>query len=241
MNTKKDLSSHASIKRWEHIAIHWVYERNSIRSDTQNIEVTFSPPPLISIESILLLIIMTVDPTLLSGLGAALSIFLAAIGSATASAEAGIFAIRSSKASSPVRAFAPIVISGVLAIYGIIVSVLISAKLRSSATGELTAADGYRYLCAGLSVGLACAAAGSGLATFIRKSNEGSFCRPPSSAIAAVSPQAEPLLGGTRAGDASSAIVFGPPEFDFRYFCVLVFHEAIGLYGLIVALALICM
>lgn len=180
---------------------------------------------------------MTVDPTLLSGLGAALSIFLSAIGAATASAEAGIYAIRSSQASASIKAFFPIMVSGVLAIYGIIVSVIISAKIHSSSTSELSTVDGYRYLCAGLSVGLACAASGSGLATFIKKSNEWSSYRAPPSE-GTVSPATEPLLGSARPGDAS---VVGPPEFNFRYFCVLTFLEAIGLYGLIVALVLIGM
>jgi V-type H+-transporting ATPase proteolipid subunit len=86
------------------------------------------------------------DPQLWTGLGAALSIFLCSTGSAIASAEAGVYALR----KHGYAAFVPIIISGVLAIYGIIISVLLVGKMETS---DLTAVDGYRNLSAGLSVG----------------------------------------------------------------------------------------
>jgi hypothetical protein len=88
------------------------------------------------------------EPQLLTGLGAALSIFLCSTGSAIASAEAGVYALR----QHGYAAFVPIIISGVLAIYSIIISVLLAGKVKTS---ELAAAYGYCNLSAGSSVGCA--------------------------------------------------------------------------------------
>lgn len=174
---------------------------------------------------------MAVEPAFLTGLGAALSIFLASLGSAIASAEAGVYALRS---KSGMFAFVPIIISGVLAIYGIIISVLLSGKLHNDDVNgvmTMTTAQGYRYLCAGLSVGLACAASGLGMANFIKQSNAGGHRKPETSYIAPA--ETAPLLGN---GESSSPSV---PPCDHRYMMVMVFLEAIALYGLIVALFLI--
>lgn len=175
---------------------------------------------------------MTVNPAFLTGLGAALSIFLSSLGSAIASAEAGVYALRSK--SKLFFAFVPIIISGVLAIYGIIISVLLSGKLHVAEGDEgvaVTTAQGYRYLCAGLSVGLACAASGLGMARFIKQSNKGGHSTDGSSA--GVAAESVPLLGN---GSAAHTTV---PPCDHKYMMVMVFLEAIALYGLIVALFLI--
>jgi len=174
---------------------------------------------------------MTVDPQLLTGLGAALAIFLTSYGSAIASSHSGIFAVR----GSDLRAFIPIVISGVLAIYGIIVAVLLVGKLNHPEDGTMTAVDGYRNLSAGLAVGLACAASGMGLANFIQQINNPfppPFPHPPHPRPDGP-PESEPLVGGRRP--------FPPhPPVNFVHLCLsLVFLEAIGLYGLIVALFLL--
>ena len=98
---------------------------------------------------------MTVDPTLLTGLGAAVSIFLSATGSAIASAHSGVYAIRVQH-DLGAKGLIPIVISGVLSIYGIIISVLLIGKMTPEEGTTLSEADGYRFLSAGLAVGLAC-------------------------------------------------------------------------------------
>jgi V-type H+-transporting ATPase proteolipid subunit len=156
--------------------------------------------------------IMAIAPELLTGLGSAISIFLSATGAAIASSHAGVFLIRGSEG---IKSFAPIVIAGVLAIYGIIVSVLLVGKLQQD--GEMTAVDGYRNLSAGLAVGLACCASGWGLAHFLKQCNK--------ERTAAI---------GTR-----DVAQLAPPEPNVKFMCVLVFMEAIGLYGLIVALFLL--
>ena len=96
-----------------------------------------------------------VSAELLTGLGAASSIFFCSVGAAVASAPAGVFALR----SSTWRAFVPIVIAGVLAVYGIIVAVILAGKWKA----DMTESDGYKQLAAGLSVGLACLGSGLGM------------------------------------------------------------------------------
>ena len=169
---------------------------------------------------------MTVEPAFLTGLGAALSIFLSSLGSAIASAEAGVYALRS---TSGIFSFVPIIISGVLAIYGIIISVLLSGQLHK-ADVSISEAEGYRYLCSGLSVGLACAASGFGMSKFIKETTKGTLVVARSGS--SVAPQTEPLLGNSPSGAVSV------PPCGKRYMMVMVFLEAIALYGLIVALFL---
>ena len=160
------------------------------------------------------------SPQLLTGLGSAASIFFAATGSAIASAEGGIYALRK---KGP-QAFVPIIISGVLAIYGIIISILLVGKLEGPK--ELTTVDGYRNLSAGLSVGLACLASGLGIARFLNHLNKAAA----GSDEPAETPESEPLLA--RSGR--------PHKENFIYLCMsLCFLEAIGLYGLIVGLFLV--
>ena len=90
------------------------------------------------------------NPQLMSGLGAVLAMFLSALGAAWASIPAGNFAVHAD-GNNMIMAFGPIVISGVLAIYGTIVAVLLvynsssSSGSSSDATG-MTEADGYRRL-----------------------------------------------------------------------------------------------
>ncbi|CAJ1945016.1 unnamed protein product [Cylindrotheca closterium] len=160
------------------------------------------------------------DPQLLTGLGSALSIFLASTGSAIASAEGGIYALR----KKGLTAFVPIIISGVLAIYGIIISILLVGKMGSA---ELTEVNGYRHLCAGLAVGLACLASGMGIARFLKHLNVAATITSDDSDR----PESEPLIQRERRAMVNENFV--------HLALSLVFLEAIGLYGLIVALFLI--
>ena len=91
------------------------------------------------------------------GLGAAAAIFFSALGSALCSSQGGIFATKSSAAGY--WSYAPIVINGVLAIYGTIIAVLIQGHMNND---SLALEDGYRLLCSGLIVGLGCLASGIG-------------------------------------------------------------------------------
>lgn len=165
---------------------------------------------------------MTVDPELLTGIGAAMAIFLTAAGSGVASAYGGIHALR----SNTYKDFVPIVQAGVLSIYGIIVGVMLAHKI--SVPG-MTAVDGYKNLSAGLSVGFACLASGFAMASFLKQLNEG---KAEGAALPAENREGaqRPLI--PRANDQK-----GEPDFRKLVF-IMVFLEAIGLYGLIVSLVL---
>ena len=170
------------------------------------------------------------NPDLMTGLGAALSIFLSSAGSAVASVPAGVFALRSGGSGGGIMAFLPIVIAGVLAIYGIIIAVILCGQDGISET------DGYRNLSAGLAVGLACLTSGCGMALFLDKH----MAQPPSTATSMTT------SGRTnRRGEQQEPLISSAPlpqqvvlETTWGLLMVMVFLEAIGLYGLIVALFL---
>lgn len=66
-------------------------------------------------------------------------------------------------------AMIPVIQAGVLAVYGIIIGYLLTRKINADV--ELSVVDGYEYLSAGLSVGLACLASGFGMALYLKKLN----------------------------------------------------------------------
>jgi V-type H+-transporting ATPase proteolipid subunit len=156
---------------------------------------------------------MSPDPTLLSGLGAALSLFLCGSAAAVATAHASMFAIR----HQDLFAMVPVVQAGVLAVYGIIIGYLLTKKIN--ADDEMTIADGYKFLCAGLSVGLACLASGMGMTLYLKKLNDEEYFF-------------------VRKGQAAPPKESKKGSFTTFILC-LIYLEAIGLYGLIVALFLV--
>ncbi|KAL3797674.1 hypothetical protein HJC23_013506 [Cyclotella cryptica] len=153
------------------------------------------------------------NPTLLAGLGAGLSLFLSGGGSAFATSHASVFAIR----HQDLMAMVPVVQAGVLALYGVIISYLLAKKVNDN--NDMAVVDGYKFLCAGLSVGFACLASGIGMGIYLKKLNdlEYYFVR----------------RGMTSPGSASKKGSF------LTFILCLIFFEAIGLYGLIVALFLV--
>jgi len=191
-------------------------------------------------------------PYLLTGLGAAVSILLTGIGSATGSAHAAAFAIQNSKTYSW-KAFVPIVQAGVLAIYGLIVAVFLANKLKggnelTDSTTVMTTIDGCKNLCSGLATGFSVLASGYGMASFLKQLNSNS--RSSSSSASSASgtttqvegregEQRQPLL--PREG---SGVVNGGSKDDSRTFFIgvilsMIWLEAIGLYGFIVSLVLL--
>jgi V-type H+-transporting ATPase 16kDa proteolipid subunit len=166
-------------------------------------------------------------PEILTALGAAASVFLCSAGSALASIPAGVYAVKSTGYTS----FAPIVISGVLAIYGLIVALLLSSKLGDA----MDAGSGYKNITAGLCVGLACLSSGIGIGRFLDKSlKDAEYVVPVVST--ATNSVTVPLMEGN-ADAASPKTVLAAPS--IRFLMVLTYLEAIGLYGLIVALVLL--
>eukprot|EP00535_Pseudo-nitzschia_heimii_P003452 CAMPEP_0197183596 /NCGR_PEP_ID=MMETSP1423-20130617/7902_1 /TAXON_ID=476441 /ORGANISM="Pseudo-nitzschia heimii, Strain UNC1101" /LENGTH=180 /DNA_ID=CAMNT_0042634185 /DNA_START=37 /DNA_END=579 /DNA_ORIENTATION=- len=173
------------------------------------------------------------EPHLLTAVGCALSIFLSAMGSAVASAHGAVYAVN----GPSVLAFVPIVTAGVLAIYGSIIAGFLVTRLNDPA---ITPEEGYKNLAAGMTVGLATLASGIGMSIFVRQLNDGRCAKAPPSAAgseAAATAERAPLLetegatttaGGTYGKDSFRKIIFAN--------CFL---EAIGLYGLVIALMLI--
>ena len=154
---------------------------------------------------------MSPDPTLLTGLGAAFALFLAGGGAAYATAHASVFAIR----HQDKMALVPVVQAGVLAVYGIIVGYKLSMK--AIADKALSEIEGYNFLSAGLSVGLACLVSGVGMGLYLKQLNrEGYYF------VRKGRPAPE--------GGASKKMSF------VTFVLCEIYLEAIGLYGLIVAL-----
>lgn len=158
----------------------------------------------------------------LTALGAAIAIFLSSAGASLGSIPAGVFALRANRTWGW-KSFIPIVIAGVLAIYGLIIAVILC--------GNVDQTEGYKHLCAGLAVGSACLASGLGIGKFIH-------IQTPDAARVKVDLEdcttaTEPLL----AHDTDHTVVSGAEI--FKTVCVLAFIEAIALYGLIVALILV--
>lgn len=169
---------------------------------------------------------MTIDPELLTGLGAAASVFFCSLGSALASVQAGKYAMRS---KAGVLAYSPIVIAGVLALYGVIVAVLLSGKIGGDTL------NGYRNVSAGLAVGLACLASGLGMAGFLEDSLHHPSTTTESSAV---SEMHAPLVPSPLSNSSGAKVLLIEPP-SVRFLMCMVFIEAIGLYGLVVALILI--
>ena len=134
------------------------------------------------------------------------------------------------------KSLVPIVISGVLAIYGLIIGVILTHKFDDGT--EITETDAYRFLAAGLAVGFSCLCSGAGIGIFLN-AHHGPPLPPPGprgqtppplpSGVDAAA--VEPLLGHPPSP---------PPGLSGKSFVtmvlVLIFLEAIGLYGLVVAL-----
>merc|ERR1719473_2595018 len=96
----------------------------------------------------------------------------------------------------------PVIMAGVLGIYGLIVAVIVNGKITSTGYGLF---DGYAHLAAGLSVGLS--GLGAGMAIGIVGDS------------------------GTRANAQEKGLFVG-------MILILIFAEALALYGLIVAIVL---
>eukprot|EP00797_Seminavis_robusta_P033124 Sro75_g041370.2 (105) ;mRNA; r:96136-96450 len=96
---------------------------------------------------------------------------------------------------------------------------------------DMTEAQGFRNFAAGLAVGLTCLASGMGIAKYTAgymKLHYAKQERRPSE-----NNTDGGLTDGLISSDFSKPLIVG-----WRFLCVLVFLEAIGLYGLIVALLL---
>lgn len=134
-------------------------------------------------------------------LGAALALGLANVGSAYGTAKAGV-ALAHLGIQAPnkvMRGLVPVVMAGILGIYGLIVAVIIVSGIGK----DYAAYKGYLHLGAGLAAGMASMAAGY--------------------AIGIV-------------GDSCCFAYAKSDKIFVAMILMLIFSEALGLYGLIVAL-----
>jgi V-type H+-transporting ATPase proteolipid subunit len=170
------------------------------------------------------------DPQLLTAIGAVCAIFFACAGASSASSLAGVYAIQ----TKGWRSMVPIVISGVLGIYGTIIAVILAGKLQQQQQGdELTTAQGYQNLCAGLAVGLTCFTSGQGMSGFLGMCIYGPMKLGRSNDFG--NGEGEGLLIQT----AGRHRLAEPAPVTVKFMMVLTFLEALGLYGLIAGLLLV--
>jgi ATP synthase proteolipid subunit len=180
-------------------------------------------------------LIMSPNPILLTGLGAVAAVFLATWGSSYASVASGIYAMH----STGIASFVPIIISGVLSIYGLIIAYVLSQKM--SAESEMSANDGYKHLCAGLAVGLACLMSGYGMASVVFQILYDDENGPEDESHSAAD-VVQPLIGsiGNPSQHRRRRRLRGHiPSPSLRFLAVLVFLEAMGLYGALIASVII--
>jgi len=137
-------------------------------------------------------------------LGVASSIIFANFGAAYGTAKSGIgISIMGVQAPHLVmRSIVPIIMAGILGIYGLIISVILFGNISGTTYSEY---KGYGHMASGLSVGLSALSAGFAIGI---------------------------------AGDAGVRANGVQPRLFVSMILVLIFAEALGLYGLIVAIVL---
>ena len=145
-------------------------------------------------------------PCFFGYMGIACALVFANLGAAygTAKSGVGICAMGIMKPTSIIKGVIPVIMAGILGIYGLIVSVILAQKL--SGNNYIDVKKGYQYLGSGLCCGLTSFAAGIAIG---------------------IGGEA-----GVRALGQQEKIFVG-------MMLILIFAEALGLYGLIVSLILV--
>ena len=140
-------------------------------------------------------------------MGITIALVLANLGAAygTAKSGVGICAMGIMKPSSIIKGVIPVIMAGILGIYGLIVAVILGQKL-SGENGYIDIKSGYKFLGSGLCCGLT--SFGAGIAIGIGGES------------------------GVRALGQQDKVFVG-------MMLILIFSEALGLYGLIVSLILV--
>jgi V-type H+-transporting ATPase proteolipid subunit len=143
-------------------------------------------------------------------MGAACALIFCTIGSAygTAKSGVGVSAIGVNHPGLIMKSSVPVIMAGMIGIYGLIIAVFVGTNISSKA-GNYSVFKGFAHLGAGLAVGFSGLAAGM--------------------AIGVVGD------AGVRANAAAGG---NEPSLFVGMILMLVFAEALGLYGLIVALIL---
>jgi len=144
-------------------------------------------------------------PAFFGFMGATAGLVFACLGAAygTAKSGVGIAAMGVMRPELVMRSIIPVVMAGVIGIYGLIIAVIIGTKIPP--TGSYNDYDGFAHLGSGLSVGLSGLAAGMTIGIV---------------------------------GDAGVRATAQQPKLFVGMILILIFAEALALYGLIVGLIL---
>ena len=136
-------------------------------------------------------------------MGIASALVFANLGAAygTAKSGVGICAMGVLKPDKIIKSVIPVIMAGILGIYGLIVAVILNQRI----SGEYQAKSGYKHLASGLCCGLS--SLGAGIAIGI-------------------------------GGDAGVRALGQQDRIFVGMMLILIFAEALGLYGLIVSLIL---
>ena len=139
-------------------------------------------------------------------LGVAAALIFANLGAAygTAKAGVGISTMGVLKPDKIIKAIIPVIMAGILGIYGLIVAVILVQKVNSG--DKYTYSNGFAHLASGLCCGISSWAAGIAIGI---------------------------------AGDAGARGLGQQDKLFVGMMLILIFAEALGLYGLIVSLILI--
>ena len=137
-------------------------------------------------------------------MGIASALCFANIGAAygTAKSGVGILSMGISKPEAIIKSVIPVIMAGILGIYGLIVSVILIQRIEK---GNYTFQNGYKHFASGLCCGLSCLGAGISIGF---------------------------------AGDAGVRALGQEDRIFVGMMLILIFSEALGLYGLIVSLIL---
>ena len=137
-------------------------------------------------------------------MGVASALVLANLGAAygTAKSGVGICALGVIKPDAIVKSVIPVIMAGILGIYGLIVAIIIGQKLKNE---QYTYYEAWRHLAGGLCCGIS--SLGAGVAIGI-------------------------------AGDAGVRALGKQDRIFVGMMLILIFAEALGLYGLIISLIL---
>ncbi len=137
-------------------------------------------------------------------MGISSALCFANIGAAygTAVSGVGILSMGISKPEAIIKSVIPVIMAGILGIYGLIVAVILNQNVKSN---NYSAYSGWRHLASGLCCGLS--SLGAGIAIGI-------------------------------AGDAGVRALGQQDRIFVGMMLILIFSEALGLYGLIVSLIL---
>eukprot|EP00924_Labyrinthula_sp_SR-Ha-C_P014298 snap_masked-scaffold_20-processed-gene-1.26-mRNA-1 protein AED:0.02 eAED:0.02 QI:82/1/1/1/0.5/0.33/3/387/157 len=151
----------------------------------------------------------TAAPAFFGFAGSSLALILANAGAAygTALAGIGISSLGHSRPDLVMKNILPVIMAGVIGIYGLIVAVLIVNNITAPANGLNTYSfqQGFKHLAAGLSVGISGLGAGYAIG---------------------------------KVGQRGVLAVGLQPKLFVAMVLIMIFAEAIALYGLIVALIL---